>query len=267
MANLLTGFIERLLLRRSELSGIRVAATAQLTPHMLRIEFEGANLARFDTRDDLHVRLALPPEGQPRASWLRIGRDGTATIRDRNVRPVYRKYTIRSVDPAAGRLAVDFVIHADGGPGSGWAASAKPGDVLGMIGPGGRGVPASDWLLLAGDETALPAIGRILEELPARARGAVFVEVQDAAEEQPLRVPPGMTLQWLHRGAAAPGTTSLLVDAVSATALPQASGRFVWAAAEDAAIRTLRARLKSFGLRQKEEFLAVAYWKRERPAP
>ena len=75
---------------------------------------------------------------------------------------------------------------------------AAPGDPVGILGPGGGEGPVADWVVLAGDETALPAIGRILEELPSDARGVAIVEVADAREEQDLPHPPGVALRWLH---------------------------------------------------------------------
>jgi NADPH-dependent ferric siderophore reductase len=258
----LTRLLERVLLRRSETWGLRVVATRQVTPHMLRIEFAGTQLGRFATDGNLHVRLLLPPPRAARAAWLEIGRDGRARRAAGGPEPVYRKYTIRTIDAASGRLAIDFVLHGDTGPGSAWAARARPGDVIGMIGPGGRGVPAAAWLLLAGDETALPAIGRILEALPADARGIALIEVAGAAEQQDLRAPANMTLRWLHRHGAAAGTTTLLADAVREVVFPPEGTVFAWAAAEFTAIRDIRAYLRQTRKLDRQSHLAVAYWRR-----
>ena len=264
MRSFVSDLLERLLLRGSESTGLRVVATHRVTPHMLRITFTGSGLDRFATDDNLHVRLLLPPAGASRDEWLEIGPDGSAGQREKGERPIFRKYTLRRVDPVAGRVEIDFVLHDDGGPGAAWAAAARPGDVIGMIGPGGHGIGKAGWYLIAGDETALPAIGRILESLSADARGVVIVEIADAREQQDLRVPRNTMLRWLHRGDAAPGTTTLLKDAVARVAIPTDDGEvFVWAAAEFETARAIRTHLKSTGALDKSRQLVVAYWRRE----
>jgi NADPH-dependent ferric siderophore reductase len=258
---LVADFLEKL--RGSESSGLRVIATRRITPHMLRITFAGANLDRFATDTNLHVRLLLPPPGASRDRWLEIDRHGTARPHDNRISPIFRKYTIRRIDPAVGRVEIDFVLHDDGGPGAAWAAAAGPGDVIGMIGPGGRGIGKADWYLIAGDESALPAIGRILELLSKDARGVVIVEVADAGEQQDLCVPPNMMLRWLYRDGAAPGTTTLLLDAVAGLDPPADGGDvFVWAAAEFDTARAIRNHLKRICKLDKNRQLVVAYWRR-----
>lgn len=248
--------------RVTECTVLRVVDTRRLTPHMLHVTFEGRSLDAFATDDNLHVKLLLPPEGAPRYKWLTAGRDGKARLPGKGVDPVFRKYTIRAIDSATGRVAIDFVCHADGGPGAAWATTAQAGDVIGMIGPGGRGILPADWYLLAGDETALPAIGRILESLPRDAKGLALVEIDGPKEQQALAVPDGMTLQWLHRNGAPAGTTDLLANAVKAASWPAGGIRFAWVAAEFSAVQAIRRHLRSSGL-GKQEQLVVAYWRRE----
>lgn len=123
-----------------------------------------------------------------------------------------RTYTIRGI--AAGRLVVDVVLHGDTGPASRWIARAEVGDRLLVVGPdGSSGLPVggSEWhpgsattLLVAGDETAVPAACRILENLPADARGAAFLEVPTTADALDLRGPAGVEVHWLAR-AGGPG--------------------------------------------------------------
>src|ERR687885_293357 len=100
-----------------------------------------------------------------------------------------------------------------------WAVAARPGDRVQLLGPGGAYAPDGDvdWHLLAGDETALPAIAASLERLPAGAAARGFVEVADAAEEQPLPLPAGAELTWVHRTGLA---GEALVTAVREAALP-----------------------------------------------
>ncbi len=96
-----------------------------------------------------------------------------------------RDYTPRYFDPVALTLDIDFVLHGDG-PASTWAANARPGDEIMIGGPrGSLHVPeAFDWYLLVGDETALPAIGRRIEELPATKPVIAVIEVPEAADAQ-----------------------------------------------------------------------------------
>lgn len=97
-----------------------------------------------------------------------------------------RDYTPRRFDLKTGELDIDFVLHGDG-PASTWAAQAQPGQTLHIGGPRGSMVVPDmfDSYLLIGDETALLAIARRLEELSANCRATVVVEVENAAEEQP----------------------------------------------------------------------------------
>lgn len=240
---------------------VHVTRARTLTPHMRRVTFGGDDLADLVCDGpDQQVKLYFPRPGQVRPRLPEPGPDGdparwyTAyTAIPEAERPWMRSYTIRNHDPRAGTIDVDFVLHDgdDAGPATRWARSAGPGDVLGMFGPSAdfaRPVPlaasiaAADWLLLAGDESALPAIGTLVEALPPGHRAVAFVEVRDAAEEQPLHTRGELTVHWLHRGAAPAGRTDLLVRAVRAARLPE--GRmFAWLAGEAGAVRALRRHL------------------------
>jgi NADPH-dependent ferric siderophore reductase len=130
-----------------------------------------------------------------------------------------RTYTVRELRGAGEdtRLVVDFVIHTEdgaAGPGSSWAEHASVGDRLVVLGPRrGRDFGGIEWapgtasrLLLAGDETAVPAICAILRDLPWSARGAAFLEVPTAADVQTVPHPEGVEVVWLPRDGAALGS-------------------------------------------------------------
>ncbi|MDP9428578.1 MAG: siderophore-interacting protein, partial [Actinomycetota bacterium] len=120
------------------------------------------------------------------------------------------------------------------------------------------------WLLLAGDETALPAITRILAAAPPSTRGVALVEVADATEEQPLRRPEGVEVRWLHRDGIPPGEGTLLADAVAALDRPAGEDLFAWVGAESAAVRAVRADLRGrWGLGRAQHH-AIGYWRRGR---
>jgi NADPH-dependent ferric siderophore reductase len=240
---------------------MQVRAVRPLGLGMRRITLAGENLGRYDAFD-LHIKILVPPVGIETPQWPVLGPSGLTVWPEGEARPSMRTYTIRRIDVARGEIDVDFVVHEDAGPGSDFALRARPGDVVGMFGPGGRNVGPAAWYLLAGDETALPAIGRILEGLPASTQGVALIEVADAAHEMDLVRPPGMELRWLHRQGRAPGTTTLLPDAVRAVTIPGDRPVFAWAGVEFEAFRAIRSHWrKDCGL-DKSHHLAVAYWRR-----
>lgn len=154
--------------------------------------------------------------------------------------PVSRDYTVRAVDPAGPGLDVDFVLHGTGAAVN-WVCHVQPGEYLEFVGPSGRyrPDPTADWHLFAGDETALPAIQAYAEMLPAEAAVHLYVEIADAAEQQPVA---GRTVHWLSRAGAPPGTGSLLDEALRAAELPPGRGR-IWLAGHTPTVRRIRAEL------------------------
>jgi NADPH-dependent ferric siderophore reductase len=160
-------------------------------------------------------------------------------------------------------VEIDFVLHGDG-PAATWAAAAVPGAPLGVAGGGSLGERPAGWLLLAGDETALPAITRILAAADRAAVGVALIEVAGPDEEQPLPAPDGVVVQWLHRDGVAPGESTSIVDAVAALEPPGSGDVFAWVGAESAAVRAVRADLRGrWGLGRSQHH-AIGYWRRGR---
>jgi NADPH-dependent ferric siderophore reductase len=242
---------------------MRVVRRHLVTPHMQRLTLTGTNLARFAT-NGLHVRLHIPRRGSLPAPWPVMGEDGRPDWPDGMPKPFSRAYTIRRIDVEAGEVDIDFVLHdGDNMPGADFARSAVTGDVVGMTGPGGGNVGKVGWYLLAGDETALPAIARILESLPASARAVVRIEVGGEEERQNLVSPAQTDIAWLLRGDRAAGTTSLLPDAVHDVIWPDDPvSVFAWAGCEHAAARRLRAFFRENRGLTREQHLCAAYWRR-----
>lgn len=118
-----------------------------------------------------------------------------------------------------------------------------------------------DWYLLAGDEAAIPSIGRRLGELPAGARAIVFIEVADASEEQRFESRARVELKWLHRNGAEAGTTNLLEKALRGLELPPGDG-FTWVAGESTMLRPIREQLLTERSLNKSWTRIIAYWKR-----
>ena len=232
-----------------------------LTPRMRRVTLAG-DAAHFAGPGGLHCRLVMPPEGrEPR--WPRPTDDGRIAWPDGSDALTVRIYTVRRLDVARGLLDIDVVLHGGSStPGSDWALAARPGQRVGLTGPGGSHAAAADRLLLAGDETALPAIARILERLPATCAATVRVEVADAAEEQRLATQAAMNLAWLHRDGAEAGTTDLLETAIGALDWPgDDPAAFAWVGCEFAAARAIRRHLQERGVDRQRQLVA-SYWRR-----
>jgi NADPH-dependent ferric siderophore reductase len=240
---------------------LQVVGTRDVTPRMRRITLSGPEIARFATMSALHLNILVQHPDLAEPQWPTVGANGLIRWLDPQRRPFFRKYTVRSLNLAAGTLDIDFVLHADTGPGSAFAETARSGDRIGVVGPGGGGLVEADWYLFAGDETALPAIARMLEQLPERARGRALIEVADAGEIQPIDCKAQIAVEWLCRDGAAAGTTRLLADAVRAVPLPDGTRIFAWAGCEFEAFRAIRSHLRETRGLRKEDHLVVAYWR------
>lgn len=239
----------------------RVRHVEWLSPHMIRVVLGGAGLADLTAGacTDHYVKLLFPQPGVAYPEPF----DMEAVRRDlpRDQWPSTRTYTIRSWDAEARELAIDFVYHGDEGLAGPWAAAARPGDMIHFLGPGGAYAPdpAADWHLLAGDESALPAIAAAVERLPEDARAHVFVEVADAAEEQKLAAHSGVHVVWLHRGDRVVGEA--LVEAVSALDFPE--GRLhAFVHGEANAVKALRRLLRIEREVPREDLSISGYWRR-----
>lgn len=226
---------------------------------MVRVTFGGEELAGWPADGDPtgHCKVFLPGDGDAEPALPTWGPEGPVFDQDRP-RPTVRTYTPRRFDRGALELDVDFVLHP-GGPASDWAATAEPGQRAAVAGVG-RGYPidpTTRTFHLAGDETALPAIGVLLERLPDRATVAVDVEVRDDAAEVRLPHHPGAIVRWLVRPPdATPG--SELVDAFARAVLPDRQR--VWIAAEASAVRTIRRGLLDRGV-PVDHVVARGYWR------
>ena len=206
----------------------QVVSTEQLAPHMVRVVLGGTGFDTFTpgeftdsyvkfvfVRDDIDVD-ALP---QPLTldSFNELPADKQPTV---------RTYTVRRVGPEARQITVDFVVHGDHGVAGPWAAAAKAGDTIHLMGPGGAYSPdpAADWHLFAGDEAGLPAISAALEALPPNAVGKAFIEIAGPEDEVELTKPDSVAINWIYRGGRADlvgddraGDQAPLIEAVTTT--------------------------------------------------
>lgn len=222
-----------------KLRSLQVESVAHLTPGMLRITFSGEDLSDFvSLAPDDHVKIFVPtPSGE-------IER---------------RDYTPRRYDPRARTLVIDFAVH-DAGPATRWALAARPGDRLQIGGPRGSAVVSSDirrWLLI-GDETALPAIGRRIEEARAGAHITSVAAVTGPQEHQRFDTCADLTTLWAHRPLSAGDDPGALLSIVKTIDLQPET--FVWIAAEAAVARAIR----TYFIEQKGHSLswtkAGGYW-------
>lgn len=238
-----------------------VARTERLTPHMLRVVLavDPADRPEIGEFTDHYVKLLFPPAGVAYPQPLDI----EAVRRDlpREQWPRTRTYTVRAWDPDAGEMTVDFVYHGDEGLAGPWAAAARPGDGIDFMGPGGGYAPdpAADWHLLAGDESALPAIAAAVEALPPGAPAKVFVEVADPAEEQKLLGAGDAEVVWLHRGGRPVGEA--LVAAVTGMDVPPGDVQ-VFVHGEAGFVKELRRFVRVERGVPRERLSVSGYWRR-----
>lgn len=287
-----------------------VAEVHRLSPHFVRVAFTGPDFDVFGTSGlDQRIKLILPladgtisdigqrdeamiDAGDWYAAWRAIP---TAT------RSPLRTYTVRRIDPLARLLHVDFVVHHDAGPAGSWAESAAVGDEIVIVGPDQRSEGwrlGLDWhpgtarrVLLAGDETAAPAISSILEGLDESYDVDAFIEVPTAADALTLDVPDTFRVTWLARedrdhGAALTDAvtawTATAADVLARAAAPRrqeladvdvdadllwespedSEGEFyAWMAGEAATIKTLRRHLVTGCGVDRKRVAFMGYWR------
>jgi NADPH-dependent ferric siderophore reductase len=221
---------------------------------MARITVGGPQVADFEgagTDENVMVYLYEPGAELPDPLTLE-----SARVAMSHTRPYMRSYTIRRHDPAANEIDFDFVLHGDHGPASRWAANARPGDEMIFVGPSPayRPDPDADWHLLVGDETALPAIDAIIRALP-HATIRAFVEIADAAEEQPLA-----DVTWVHRDGRPAGGDDLLVKTLAEAEFP-AGVPAVWAAGERQVMQAVRDHLVAERGIDRLKIRPATYWR------
>lgn len=248
--------------------GFEVVACAWVTPSMRRVVLAGADDAAFDTflgRDngftDRYVKLLFRDPGTRYPEPFDMEQIRATLPRD--VWPVPRTYTVRWIDREANTIAIDFVVHGDEGIAGPWAVRATTGDRLHLLGPGGAYAPAAepDWHLIAGDDAALPAIGAALEAMPDGRRVRAFVEVDGPADEQQFATAADLDITWLHREGAAPGSTTLIADAVKS--MDWSEGRVqVFIHGESGLLKALRRHLLEERMVERADLSFSGYWRR-----
>jgi NADPH-dependent ferric siderophore reductase len=247
--------------RRPNFRLVEVQAVHRLTPRLVSVALGGESLAGFEvTAPTQHIKVLFPAAGQDEPAVPQPGPDGLVWPEDQP-RPVMRTYTPRRWDPATGTLDVEFVLHGVG-PASEWAEQAEVGDRIAIAGPGGRLSldleNDAGRYVVAGDESAIPAIATLLEAIPAGAGADVYVEVAGPEDELALPAGADTTVTWLPRRA--PDAWGVeLDDAVGKAELTDET--MVWVACEAAAVRRIRRRLLSERNHPAAQVVTRGYWR------
>ncbi len=276
---------------------VQVGALTALSPHFIRVTLTSEDLAGIGRGGpDQRIKVVFPSRSG-RLDEFPTGEDWYQQWRSQpdDARNPIRTYTIRHADRHARELVVDFVAHGETGPASRWVSRASVGDPLLVLAPthgtevtGGYEFRpgAARTLLLAGDETATPAIAAILESLPGDASGAVFLEVPSTADALPLHVPPGVTVSWLprdeaehgarldeavrswaaawvtaHGGAGSPTPVDDPEDLWDVPAAPTDPGLYAWLAGESGIITRLRRHLVGELGIDRSRVAFMGYWR------
>ncbi|MFJ3482133.1 siderophore-interacting protein [Pseudomonas sp. NPDC090202] len=236
-------------IKRRKLQVLRVT---DITPRMRRITLHGPELTGFislGTDDHVKLLFATTPEEQAALDNFMPGSSNDGP------RPAMRDYTPRRYDAASGELDIDFVLHGDG-PAATWAAQAEAGQFLYIAGPRGSMIVPDmfDSYLLIGDETALPAIARRLEELPEGRRVLAAVEIEDLAERQTFVSKAEVEVIWVVRG------EQDLLDVTRQLTLPEGD-LYAWVATESALSRKVRRVLLDEFKLDEAAVKAAGYWR------
>lgn len=248
---------QKVLLRQLE-----VLRMAPLGASMLRVTLTGPELADFASLGfDDHVKMffAAPGEAWP---MLPVAGPNGLEFPENGPRPIARDFTPRRYDPEQNELDIDFALRHVG-PARDWAVNARTGDPAWIAGPRGSIIVpfGFDWHLLIADETGLPAVARRLEELPADSRAIVLLEVNDKADEFPIRRPPHTELVWAHRSRHAGLPGAVLLHALRQTHFPDGDYS-AWVACESEAAKLLRSILIDERAANRKWVRAHGYWRR-----
>jgi len=235
-----------------------VVGTERVTAGMIRIVLGGEDVADFVSTGvgDEYLRVFLPEPGE-REPVLPFATENSWDYPEGVTPSPMRTYTVRAVDPAAGTLTIDFVVH-EGGVAATWAQRATVGDVVGLNSPCGLYSPPEglEWQLLLADATGLPAVGRLVEQAPAGVRTRVIVEVPDASHHQDLGR-PDVDVVWVYGGNG--HSQSRLDEILRSVDLPDGTG-YVWFAGEAKVMRTVRKHLRHERGLPGSAYKVIGYW-------
>ena len=228
---------------------ITVTFSQELAPRTRRISFEGVPMIG-DAKPASYLSLFFAEPGDewppPKGAW----------------RPAKRTFTPRYLDPEYGSMTIDFVLHG-AGRATEWALTARKGDVIwaGQI-TGGYDIPDDlHHLVLVGDETAIPAIGTVLESIPTGTRTTVIIEVVDEDDEREPTDTVSSDPIWLHRGTDVTEVGDQTLNLVRSISVPKTA--HWWIAGEREAVRRVRDLLFEGNGIDRDHISVDAYWRLE----
>lgn len=235
-----------------------VVEKSYLTPGMIRIVFGGDDVRSFVSTGigDEYLRLHFPVDGELILPTPNPDDPDGRWIYPDNASPAVA-YTVRKFEN--NRMTIDFVIH-EGGVACEWARNCLVGDRLGIGGSRGLYEPPADaqWQMFLADATGLPALGRLIEQLPAGTRARAVVEVADASHEQVIESDADVEFVWLHGCGNGVGPSRLL-EALQSGPLPEGSG-YVWVAGETKMQRAVRRYLRQDLKLPGSAYTVIGYW-------
>lgn len=254
---------------------LEVLRTARIGPGMVRVTFGGPDLKAFvsDGRDQ-RLKLFFPHAGQDAPVVpVEAGEEwfGAWMALDADVRAIMRTYTVRDARTGGDEpdeVDIDFAMHGDTGPASRWAANARPGDRLVTIGPaapdnGGADFAPQDgaqWVLVAADETALPAVEGILRWLPADLPAQVWITVEHDGDKRELPCAAPAEVRWIVREGTG-ATATAVADAITAAELPEGTP-YAWIGGEAGMVRAVRRNLVRDRGFDRKTVTFTGYWRR-----
>jgi NADPH-dependent ferric siderophore reductase len=252
---------------------LQVVRTRRLGPSLARVTFTGDDLRHFfSDGHDQSLSLFIPAEGRTEpAVPVELGDGWWQAWREQpdEVRAVMRSYTLRGLRRDPDEIDIDFVLHEPAGPASRWAARARAGDRVQLLGPAVadnrairfRPPEDTDLVLLWGDETALPAVSAILEALPAGQRARVWLEVRDAGDIQDLATEADAEITWLVAGETGAECSPMALGALRGAQLPHAERPYVWIAGESGCVKELRRHFVRERGVDRRRVTFVGYWR------
>lgn len=246
-----------------------VVSIGHLTPSMIRVvlKLDGGERLLASGHPDEWVRLAVPADAATPVVLPVLKENGRWEMPEGADYAPNRPYTVRRWNAKSCEMVLDMVVH-EGGVAASWAMGAKVGDIVGICNPEGRfWLPkGSRWLLMLTDITGLPAVGRVLEELPEGFRAVVHVEIPSDADRQEIgemiRTLADVEVTWhaCHGlRPERPGYTELPRIAREITALPEGPG-YIYIAGEAKAAAECRKHFRDALGFDKRRIEAVGYW-------
>lgn len=240
----------------------RVVTAFNVTPLMRRVVISiDEGIERLMT-GGLHVRILIVKQDRTPV-WPHLSQTGAVVWPEGEDEVTRRVYTIRRASVESKQIELDFVMHeGDHMPGAHFGATAKAGDIVGIVGPGGGVTPLEvDVCVFGGDETALPVISRMVEELPAGKKITVYAEIADENERQDIQSSADVNWNWLYRNGKAAGTSGLLEQALRQHDWGKDSeSRHVFVACEKGEVRQIKKFFTDEAKLPKNGFRTAGYW-------